>query len=231
MSVVINDVLRTQANIAATIGLQDTDAALVEAVRRCDPEAFNQLMTKYGPRVFRIAIRITRNHEDAEEVSQDSFARAFLHIGTFRGDSSFYSWLVRIVINQSLMKLRTHRRRELLFDYPSDSEGTPSWADVADDAPTPEQRYAREEVQQILASAIDELPLSARKVLHLRDVEEHSTEETARLLGLSITAVKSRTRRGRHRLRQALTKHFGKAGSSISQARIKSRGSLGLRVN
>jgi RNA polymerase sigma-70 factor, ECF subfamily len=231
MSVVINDALRTQANIAAAISLQETDETLVDAARRCDPEALKKLMTKYGARVYRIAIRITRNHEDAEEVSQDSFARAFLHISTFRGDSSFYSWLVRIVINQSLMKLRTHRRRELLFDYPSDTEGSPSWADVADDAPTPEQRYAREEVQQILASAIDELPLSSRKVLHLRDVEEHSTEETARLLGLSITAVKSRTRRGRHRLRQALTKHFGEAGSPILQARVKSRGNLRLHVN
>src|SRR5271156_4326390 len=113
MSVVMNETLRTQANIASTISLHEPDAALVDAARRCDSESFKKLMTKYGPRVFRIAVRITKNHEDAEEVSQDSFARAFLHINTFRGDSSFYSWLVRIVINQSLMKLRTHRRREL----------------------------------------------------------------------------------------------------------------------
>jgi RNA polymerase sigma-70 factor (ECF subfamily) len=133
---------------------------------------------------------------------------------------------VRIAINQSLMKLRTHRRRESLLDHPATTEGTPSWSGVADNTPTPEQRYAKEEVQQILASAMGELPITSRQVLHLRDVEERSTEETARMLGLSITAVKSRTRRGRHRLRQALTKHFGATSSPISQVGIYSRGRL-----
>jgi RNA polymerase sigma-70 factor (ECF subfamily) len=229
MTVVLNEEPTMRANVAVGLSSQEPDAALVDAARMRDPAAFKELMTKYGARVFRIAIRITRNHEDAEEVSQDAFARAFLHMDTFRGDSRFYSWLVRIVINQSLMKLRTHRRRELIFEHSADNEGTPFWADAADDTPTPEQRYAQQELQQILTSALGELPMSCREVLHLRDVEEHSTEETARLLGLSITAVKSRTRRGRHRLRQALTKHFGGASLPISPVRVQSRGRLLLR--
>src|SRR5580700_8276575 len=101
MSVVLNEEPMMGANVAVALDSQEPDAALVDAARRCDPEAFKELMRKYGPRVFRIAIKITRNHEDAEEVSQDSFARAFLHLDTFRGDSRFYSWLVRIAINRS----------------------------------------------------------------------------------------------------------------------------------
>jgi RNA polymerase sigma-70 factor (ECF subfamily) len=226
MSVVLSEAIRTRAKFAATTGSRESDAPLVDAARRCEPEAFKELMTKYGARVFRIAIRITRNHEDAEEVSQDAFARAFLHIDTFRGDSGFYTWLVRIAINQSLMKLRKRRGRELEFDGRSTIEDGPLWAGVADDTPTPEQRYSQEELHRLLASAIAELPMSSREVLHLRDVEEHSTEETARMLGLSVAAVKSRTRRGRNRLREELTKHFAGASSPISPARVQSRGRL-----
>jgi RNA polymerase sigma-70 factor (ECF subfamily) len=164
-------------------------------------------VTRYGPRIFRLAQNITRNREDAEEVSQDSFARAFLHVDSFRGDSRFYTWLARIAINQALMKLRT-RRREFQYVCPDTREDTQFRAEVADDAPTPEQQYSQKELQRILASAMEELPLASREVLQLREVEERSTAETARILGLSISAVKSRMLRGRQRLRQALTKHF-----------------------
>ena len=216
MSVVLNEEPTMRPYVVVGLSSQESDAALVDAARRCDPEAFKELMTKYGSRVFRIAIKITRNREDAEEVSQDAFARAFLHLDTFRGDSRFYTWLVRIAINQSLMKLRRGRGRDFDFEGRATAEDSPEWADVTDDTPTPEQRYAQEEIHRLLASAISDLPMSSREVLHLRDVEEHSTEETARMLGLSITAVKSRTRRGRHRLRRALTKHFGGASLPIS---------------
>jgi len=206
MSEVLNEAIRARANFAATVGSRESDAPLVDAARRCEPEAFKELMTKYGPRVFRIAIRITRNHEDAEEVSQDSFRLAFLHMDTFRGESRLYTWLVRIAINQSLTKLRTHRLREMYFDRPATTEDGPWNAEVADTTPTPEQRYSQEERRQILGSAMSELPPRFREVLRLREIEEHSTEETARMLGLSISAVKSRAARGRQKLRAALTK-------------------------
>jgi len=186
---------------------QESDSALVDGVRRHDPEAFEELVTRYGPRIFRLAQKITRNREDAEEVSQDSFARAFLHMGTFRGDSRFSTWLSRIAINQSIMKLRTRRRRDLQFDRSACNEDT-AFVEIADDAPTPEQRYSDEERRHILASAIDELPMNLRKVLQLLDEGECSTEETAKMLGLSISAVKSRRLRGRRKLREILIKHF-----------------------
>jgi RNA polymerase sigma-70 factor (ECF subfamily) len=190
------------------VNSREPDAPLVDAARRRDPEAFEEIVTIYGPRIFRLAQRITRNREDAEEVSQDSFARAFLRMDTFRGDSRFSTWLTRIATNEALMKLRTRRWRELHYDRPDTPDDIPFCAEVADGSPTPEQRYSREELQRILASAISELPLTFREVLHLRELEEHSTEETARMLGLSIGAVKSRALRGRQKLRQTLTKHF-----------------------
>ena len=183
-----------------------------DAARRHDPEAFEELLTRYGPRILRLAQRITRNHEDAEEVSQDSFTRAFLHMETFRGDARFSSWLSRIAINQSLMKLRARRWRELHFDGPANTpagtEDTAFRPEVADHTPTPEQLYSQEEIQHILASAMGELPTAFREVLHLREVEDYSTRETARMLGLSISAVKSRALRGRQLLRRALAKYF-----------------------
>jgi RNA polymerase sigma-70 factor (ECF subfamily) len=211
MSIAMDEASALRTTVAPAVDSQEPDAALVEAARRNDPEAFNELMTRYGPRVFRLARRITRNREDAEDVSQDSCLRAFLHMDTFRGDSRFSTWLSRIAINQSLMKLRTHRRSELHFDRLASAEDMPSCAEIADCTPTPEQRYSQEELLRILASAMDELPLAQREILHLRDVEEHSTEETAAILGLSNTAVKSRVRRGRQRLRKSVTKYFSKS--------------------
>jgi RNA polymerase sigma-70 factor (ECF subfamily) len=208
----MSDASTLRPNVAPAVHSQEPDAALVEAARRRDPEAFNELMTIYGPRIFRLARRITRNREDAEDVSQDSCVRAFLHMDTFRGDSRFSTWLSRIAINQSLMKLRTHRRIELHFDRLESAEDMPACAEIADCTPTPEQRYSQEEIRRILASAMDELPMEFREILHLRDVEEHSTEETAAILGLSNTAVKSRVRRGRQKLHQALKRQFAGKG-------------------
>jgi RNA polymerase sigma-70 factor (ECF subfamily) len=208
MSVAMNEVSTSKASGRVVANSQEPEDALLDAVRRRDPEAFKELVTRYGPRIFRLAQNITRNREDAEEVSQDSFTRAFLHIDTFRGDSRFYTWLVRIAINQSLMKLRTRRLRELHFDRPANTEDAAFCGEIADNTPTPEQRYSQEELRHILARAMAELPMTFREVLHLREVEERSTGETARILGLSISAVKSRALRGRQKLRQALTKYF-----------------------
>jgi RNA polymerase sigma-70 factor (ECF subfamily) len=207
-SVVMNQASRVRKDVARARNSQDLDAKLMDAARSRDPVAFKELMTRYGPRIFRLAQTITRNREDAEEVSQDSFLRAFRHLDTFRGDSRFYTWLTRIAINQSLMKLRTRRLRELHFDGVVTSENNYFSAEVADERPTPEQRYWQAELHRILASAMGELPLTIREVLHLREVRGCSTEETARMLGLSSAAVKSRALRGRRRLRHALTKHF-----------------------
>jgi len=208
MTVAMNEVSMWKASGRGAANSQEPEAALLDAARRRDPGAFKELVSRYGPRIFRLAQNITRNREDAEEVSQDSFTRAFLHMDAFRGDSRFYTWLVRIAINQSLMKLRTRRSRELHLDRPATTDEATSFAEVADNAPTPEQRYSQAELRQILAAAMSKLPMTFREVLLLREVEERSTEETARMLGLSISAVKSRALRGRQKLHEVLTKHF-----------------------
>src|SRR5580700_5151322 len=133
MSFVANGVNTLNANGEVAMNSKEPDAELVDGARRHDAEAFRELMTRYSGRIFRLAQRITRNREDAEEVSQDSFARAFLNLDTFRGDSRFSTWLSRIAINQSLMKLRTRRQRELHFYCPATAEETPFCAEVADD--------------------------------------------------------------------------------------------------
>jgi RNA polymerase sigma-70 factor (ECF subfamily) len=208
MSVVTYEASTLRANVGMAANPQESDAALVDAVRRHDQEAFEELVTRYGPRIFRLAQKITQNREDAEEVSQDSFAQAFRRVDTFRGDSRFSTWLSRIAVNQSLMKLRSRRWRELQFESPSSTEATPFRVDAAGHTPTPEQLYSQEEVHRILVSAMGGLPTTLREVLYLREVEEYSTRETARMLGLSISAVKSRAVRGRRLMRQALTKYF-----------------------
>lgn len=208
MSVLMTEANTLRTNTAVTVSYPEPDAALVEAARRRDPEAFKELVTRYGSRILLLAQRITRNREDAEDVSQESFARAFLRLDTFRGDSRFSTWLTRITINQSLMKLRARRSRELHFGVPANTEKAPFCAELADDSPSPEQRYSREELQRILDSAMRELPITFREVVRLREVEERSTKETARMMGLSIPAVKSRAARGQLMLRHALTKYF-----------------------
>jgi RNA polymerase sigma-70 factor (ECF subfamily) len=110
------------------------------------------------------------------------------------------------------MKLRTRRLRELHCNRPVSTESTSVCAEIADCTPTPEQRYSQEGLLRILASAMDELPMTFREVLHLREVEEHSVVETATILGLSISTVKSRVHHGRQKLRQALTKYFSESG-------------------
>src|SRR6202050_2136924 len=125
------------------------ESALVNAARGRDPDAFAELVTRYGPRILRLAQKITRNHEDAEEVFQDSFVRSFLHMDTFRGDSRFYTWLARIAVNQSLMKLRRRRLSDFHFDDPVHGGDSPFYAEIADDTPNPEQRHSQEELRQI----------------------------------------------------------------------------------
>src|SRR4029077_6271339 len=100
MSLLMNEGSALNGNTAVAANSQESESALVEAARRRDPEAFKELVTRYGARIVRVAQGITKNHEDAEEVSQDSFTRAFLSMDTFRGDSRIYTWLVRIAINQ-----------------------------------------------------------------------------------------------------------------------------------
>lgn len=182
---------------------------LVRAAKSGNIGAFEELVKRYDRNVFRIAQHITQNREDAEDVVQDAFMKAYGNLAQFQEQSKFYTWLVRIAVNEALMKLRRRRPERTVSldeDVKTDEDSIPR--EVADWSPNPEQQYSQAELKQILSKTINGLPPSFRTVFVLRDVEGLSTEETAEALNLSIPAVKSRLLRARLQLRERLTKYF-----------------------
>lgn len=187
------------------------ELVLVDAARNGDLASFEELVRRYDRNVFRIANHITQNREDAEDVVQDAFLKAYQNLGSFQGQSKFYTWLVRIAVNEALMRLRRRRTgagRTVSLDEEIDTGEDTVPRDVADWSPNPEQLYNQAELKDLLDRTIQGLPASFRTVFVLRDVEGLSTEETAEALGLSVPAVKSRLLRARLQLRERLSKHF-----------------------
>ncbi|MFB3815877.1 MAG: sigma-70 family RNA polymerase sigma factor [Terriglobales bacterium] len=185
------------------------ELALVRAAKAGNIGAFEELVKRYDRNVFRIAQHITQNREDAEDVVQDAFLKAYGNLEQFQEQSKFYTWLVRIAVNEALMKLRRRRpERMVSLDQEVQTEEDTMPREVADWSPNPEQQYSQSELRDILSKTIQGLPASFRTVFVLRDVEGLSTEETAEALGLSIPAVKSRLLRARLQLRERLSKYF-----------------------
>jgi RNA polymerase sigma-70 factor (ECF subfamily) len=193
------------------------ELALVQAAKGGDVAAFEELVRRYDRNVFRIAQHITQNREDAEDVVQDAFLKAYENLGQFQGQSKFYTWLVRIAVNEALMKLRRRRpERMVSLDEEVKTEDDSVPREVADWAPNPEQLYNQAELHDILTRTIQGLPPSFRTVFVLRDVEGLSTEEAAEALNLSIPAVKSRLLRARLQLRERLSRYFQKRNGGDS---------------
>jgi len=187
------------------------ELVLVRAAKAGDIGAFEQLVHRYDRNVFRIAQHITQNREDAEDVVQDAFLKAFENLKNFQEQSKFYTWLVRIAVNEALMRLRRRRpERMVSLDEEVKTEEDSMPREVADWSPNPEQLYTQSELRDILSKTIQGLPSSFRTVFVLRDVEGLSTEETAEALDLSVPAVKSRLLRARLQLRERLNKYFKK---------------------
>jgi RNA polymerase sigma-70 factor, ECF subfamily len=187
------------------------ELALVQAAKQGDVSAFEQLVKRYDRNIFRIAQHITQNREDAEDVVQDAFLKAYENLDQFQGNSKFYTWLVRIAVNESLMKLRRRKTSKTVsMDEDVETEEGSMPREFADWSPNPEQQYGQSELGEILRKTIQGLPASFRTVFVLRDVEGLSTEETAEMLDLSIPAVKSRLLRARLQLRERLNKYFKK---------------------
>jgi RNA polymerase sigma-70 factor (ECF subfamily) len=185
------------------------ESILVAAARTGDIGAFESLVRRYDRSVFRIAQHITQNREDAEDVVQDAFLKAYQNLGQFQGQSKFYTWLVRIAVNEALMRLRRRRPERTVSideDIKTDEDSMPR--EIADWSPNPEQLYTQAELKDLLGKTIQGLPPSFRTVFVLRDVEGLSTEETASALELSVPAVKSRLLRARLQLRERLNKYF-----------------------
>jgi RNA polymerase sigma-70 factor (ECF subfamily) len=189
------------------------DVALVNLARQGDTQAYEKLVRQYDRQIFRIAQHITQNREDAEDVVQDAFLKAYEKLDQFQGNSKFYTWLVRIAVNESLMRLRKRRTGKMVsIDEDVETEEGSMPRDLADWSPDPEAQYGQSEMADILRKTIQGLPPGFRVVFVLRDVDGLSTEETAETLGLSIPAVKSRLLRARLQLRERLSRYFRKNG-------------------
>ena len=191
----------------------DDEAAIVAQARLGEAKAFTELLRRYEGKIFRLAQHITQNREDAEDVLQEAFLKAYEHLGQFQGQSKFYTWIVRIAVNQALMKLRKRKSdRSVSLDETIDTGEDTVAREIAAWDENPEQQYSREEINEILSSAIDGLAPIYRAVFVLRDVDDLATEETADALELSVPAVKSRLLRARLQLRDKLTRYFKRKG-------------------
>ena len=201
--------LTSMATIQIGENEQHPDVALVTSARSGDVHAFETLVNKYDRQIFRIAQHITQNREDAQDVVQDAFLKAYEKLDQFQGNSKFSTWLVRIAVNESLMRLRKRKTSKTVsMDEDVHTEEGSIPRDFAEWRPNPEQLYNQGELGDILRKTIQGLPPGFRTVFTLRDVENLSTEETAEALGLSVPAVKSRLLRARLQLRERLSRYF-----------------------
>ena len=191
----------------------DPDLPLVEASKRGDTCAFEELVKRYDRRLLRIALNVTHNRDDAEDAVQDAFLKAYRNLDKFRADAKFSTWLFRIAVNESLMKLRKQRgaqERTVNIESESDHDLRPAESNLADWSPDPEALYGASEFRQILTMSLQKLSPALRVVFVLRDIEEHSILETSDFLNISENAVKSRLSRARRELREELSKYFKK---------------------
>jgi RNA polymerase sigma-70 factor, ECF subfamily len=193
-----------------------SDLALVHACKTGDLAAFEQLVKRYDRRLLRIAQNITHNLEDAQDAVQETFLKVFRKLAQFRENSQFSTWLFRITVNESLMKVRKQRHpREVSIDEDFQGETGAVPLELATRTPDPEEHYKEAELRDLLRSALQKLPPALRVVFVLRDVEGFSSEETAEVLELTQTAVKARLWRARLQLRERLSKYFAAQGSRL----------------
>ncbi len=192
--------------------LERPESALIAEAKAGNSGAFEELVNRYERKIYRLGLRLMGNPQDAEDVLQESFLKAYEHLPEFREDSRFYTWLVRIAVNEGLMKLRKQRsdKSEPLEDA-VDDDGQLMPREFRDWRPNPEQLLGQEQMQALLLNAANTLPAGLRTVFFLRDVEELSTEETAEALGLTAGAVKARLFRARMRLREQLAQVLKRA--------------------
>lgn len=187
------------------------DLDLVHASKNGDVAAFEKLVNKYDRKLLRIAQSVTHNREDSQDAVQEAFFKAYQNLGDFREDSQFSTWLIRITVNQSLMKLRKQRTiREVSLDQDLQADGSPLPIEVTDRAPSPEQICETSELQSMLVKAMEGLRPILRAVFVLRDIEGMSIQQTAEVLNVTQTAVKARLWRARLQLRERLKGYFSK---------------------
>jgi RNA polymerase sigma-70 factor (ECF subfamily) len=192
------------------VSTPETDEQLVRKAQQEDEKAFGELVHRYESKVYSLALKMLRNPEDAEDVLQDTFLRAYRGIKSFQGNSTFSTWIYRITANSALMRLRRKHLPTVSIDD-ADERETP--INIADWAPGPVEQLLNQETQQAMNQAIESLPPEFRQVFVLRDIEELSNSEVAEILDLSVAAVKSRLHRARLKVRDRLAPFFSESNS------------------
>jgi RNA polymerase sigma-70 factor, ECF subfamily len=215
------------SNKTTAVLREDPDSTLVAATKNGESQAFEFLVKRYEARTFSVAFRITRNREDAQDVVQQSFCKAFVHLDSFQEKSSFSTWLTRIVINEGLMCLRRNRsRKEISLD---DGKSEPEElfpVEIVDRGKNPAEIYEQQENEHILCEAMNQLNAEFRTAVRLQ-LEERTVRETAEILGLGIGTLKARLFRGRQKLRVLLTRSSEFQGDrAMSETRHRRDGAL-----
>jgi RNA polymerase sigma-70 factor (ECF subfamily) len=186
------------------------DDELVAAAKGGDGVAFETIVKRHRQRILGLALRYTRSREDAEDIVQQTFQGAFIHLLGFEGRSSFSTWLTSIAINHALILLRKRRAlRELPLDDSSSDEGITPILQIADASPDPEASYLQAERARILSAAVGALSPGMQRAIELQELGELKTRETAQHMGLSVSAVKARVFRARRSLAKSLRCRIG----------------------
>ncbi|HWY06848.1 MAG TPA: sigma-70 family RNA polymerase sigma factor [Candidatus Acidoferrales bacterium] len=190
----------------------EDEPALVAAAKNGDVQAFEVLVARHQRRILVVARRYTGVRQDAEDIMQQSLQKAFLHLHQFEGRSSFSTWLTQVAINEArMLQRKSGGRREVSIDDLNENAETATSLEIPDSTPDPEANYSKREWTRMLFSAMNELPRKTRRALQLRELDERSTEETARIMGISVGAVKARVFHGRKKLRKRLERFVGSA--------------------
>jgi RNA polymerase sigma-70 factor (ECF subfamily) len=189
-----------------------TDISIsLTALQSGDKAEFAQLVEKYSPMIYRLGLKMLNNNQDAEDILQETFIKAYRNISDFDWRASVSTWLYRIATNEALMLIRRKRPQEVSFEAPSPNQDElQEPLQIVDWCCLPEQEFLSAESRARLDQAVDQLPASMKVVFILRDIEGLSTKETAQVLEISETAVKTRLSRARLRLREELSAYFGK---------------------
>lgn len=180
------------------------DRELVERARAGDAAAFEELVLKYQQRVYNLTLRMTGNEEDAFDLSQEAFLKAWKGLETFHFESAFSTWLYRLTSNACLDFLRAQKRRRTVSLTAEDDDGEEIQIEITDPAPNPEQAALAAEDRRMLASALNALDDEAREIITLRVIDDLSYDRIAEVLGIREGTVKSRLSRAREKLRKKL---------------------------
>lgn len=202
---------------SSSVALADLDdSALAARIAEGDGRAFELMMRRFNSRLFRVARSILKDDSDAEDALQDAYIDAFRHMRTYRGGARLATWLTRIVINQSLARLRKSRRDRQVLPFTQRSMADVPESQIPDErAESPTTTVLRAETRRLLERRIDELPVGFRTVFVLREVEDLSVEETAACLGIPEATVRTRLFRARALLREALARDLDAATSDV----------------